>query len=124
MDPIRNPFVPGAGAIPPELAGRQALLHPATGERVGFEPEALDEIVRITRGHPYFLQEWAYQSWNAAPTATIRLADVEAGGERAIARLDGSFFRMRFERLTPREKEYCVAMAALGPGPHRSGARP
>jgi hypothetical protein len=26
MDPIRNPFAPGAGAPPPELAGRDALL--------------------------------------------------------------------------------------------------
>ena len=111
---------PDIGALSPDEA-RQALLRPATQEGVDFQSEALDEIVRITRGYPYFLQEWAYQSWNAAPTATIRPADVEAGGERAIARLDGSFFRMRFERLTPREREYCHAMAALGPGPHRSG---
>jgi hypothetical protein len=26
MDPVRNPFAPGAGAPPPELAGRDALL--------------------------------------------------------------------------------------------------
>ncbi|MCY4270878.1 MAG: ATP-binding protein, partial [Gammaproteobacteria bacterium] len=29
MDPIRNPYSPGAGAQPPELAGRQALLDAA-----------------------------------------------------------------------------------------------
>jgi hypothetical protein len=26
MDPVRNPFAPGAGNPPPELAGRQAIL--------------------------------------------------------------------------------------------------
>ena len=26
MDPIRNPFAPGAGTPPPELAGRDQLL--------------------------------------------------------------------------------------------------
>ncbi len=31
------------------------------------------------------------------------------------------FFRVRFDRLTPRERDYVRAMAALGPGPHRSG---
>jgi methylmalonyl-CoA mutase cobalamin-binding subunit len=29
MDPIKNPFVPGAGSPPPELAGRDALLEQA-----------------------------------------------------------------------------------------------
>lgn len=37
------------------------------------------------------------------------------------AALDGSFFRVRFDRLTPVEKKYLRAMAELGPGPHRSG---
>ncbi|HEX7242629.1 MAG TPA: hypothetical protein VF263_20230, partial [Longimicrobiaceae bacterium] len=31
-------------------------------------------------------------------------------------------FRVRFDRLTPREQDYLRAMAELGPGPHRSGA--
>jgi hypothetical protein len=39
----------------------------------------------------------------------------------ALAELDASFFRVRFDRLTPAEKHYLRAMAELGPGPHRSG---
>ncbi|MFW1442908.1 hypothetical protein ACEV7Z_23230, partial [Vibrio parahaemolyticus] len=39
----------------------------------------------------------------------------------ALADLDASFFRVRFDRLTPAEKRYLRSMAALGPGPHRSG---
>jgi hypothetical protein len=39
----------------------------------------------------------------------------------AIAALDESFFRVRFDRLTPAERRYLRAMAELGPGPHRSG---
>ena len=35
--------------------------------------------------------------------------------------LDASFFRVRFDRLTPREQEYLRAMAQLGARPHRSG---
>ena len=34
---------------------------------------------------------------------------------------DLSFFRVRFDRLTPREQDYLRAMASLGAGPHRSG---
>ncbi len=29
MDPLRNPFAPGAGSRPPELAGRELLLEQA-----------------------------------------------------------------------------------------------
>ena len=34
--------------------------------------------------------------------------------------MDEGFFRVRFERLTPREREYVMAMASLGAGPYRS----
>lgn len=29
MDPVRNPFAPGAGSRPPELAGRETILDDA-----------------------------------------------------------------------------------------------
>ena len=38
-----------------------------------------------------------------------------------MAELDAGFFRVRFDRLTPSERRYLRAMAALGAGPHRSG---
>jgi hypothetical protein len=47
--------------------------------------------------------------------------DVEQASVAAIAELDESFFRVRFDRLTSLEKRYLRAMADLGPGPHRSG---
>ena len=40
---------------------------------------------------------------------------------KALSTLDKGFFRVRFDRLTPREKQYMRAMAELGSGPHRSG---
>jgi DNA-binding MarR family transcriptional regulator len=36
-------------------------------------------------------------------------------------RLDENFFRVRFDRLTPKEKTYLRAMAELGSGPYRTG---
>ena len=46
---------------------------------------------------------------------------INRASEIATAALDESFFRVRFDRLTPSEKRYLRAMAELGPGPHRSG---
>lgn len=99
----------------------RALDLPVREEGGTFDPDALDEIVQITRGYPYFLQEWGYHTWNTANSPRITMADVKAANALAVRRLDESFFRVRFDRLTPREKDYLRAMAQLGPGPHRSG---
>ena len=84
-------------------------------------PAALDLLVRETQGYPYFLQEWGKHVWDIAPASPIRPADVRQASREVIAALDESFFRVRFDRLTPSEKRYLRAMAELGPGPHRSG---
>ena len=104
-----------------EEDSRHALRDPAQDEGADFTDEALDEIVRLTHGYPYFLQEWGYQSWNHAPQSPIQLADVQRATPRIIERLDANFFRVRFDRLTPREKDYLRALAELGEGPQRSG---
>lgn len=90
-------------------------------ENVRFTDEALQEVIVQTQGYPYFLQEWGYQSWNIADRSPIGIDDVRQATDVSIRRLDANFFRVRFDRLTPREKEYLRALAELGEGPHRSG---
>ncbi len=98
-----------------------ALEEPAKSEGVAFSPGAVRQIVEITRGYPYFVQEWGYHTWKYAAVSPIREADVQAATPIALRALDESFFRVRLDRLTPRERDYLRAMAELGPGPHRSG---
>ena len=111
---------PEVGPLPRQDAFA-ALDQPVRKEGVYFESEALDEILAITNGYPYFLQEWGYHTWNAASASPITVGMVRAASETTIKSLDESFFRVRFDRLTPREKNYLRAMAELGVGPHRSG---
>ena len=80
-----------------------------------------DQIIKETRGYPYFRQEWGKHSWDVATSSPITLADVNQATTSAIAALDESFFRVRFDRLTPLEKRYLRAMSDIGAGPHRSG---
>jgi hypothetical protein len=98
-----------------------ALVNPARAEGVEFEPGALARIVQATEGYPYFLQEWGKHCWASADESPITTEDVETASQTAIAALDESFFRVRFDRLTPSEKKYLRGMAQLGQGPHRSG---
>lgn len=104
---------------PPDA--REAILRPAQNEGVLILDDAVDLIVKKTQGYPYFLQEWGKHTWDIAPEDPIKRQDVLNASDEAIAALDESFFRVRFDRLTPTEKKYLRAMADLGPGPHRSG---
>ncbi|MXZ99283.1 MAG: AAA family ATPase [Acidimicrobiaceae bacterium] len=111
---------PEVGALTPDEA-RDALVLPAEAQRARFEPQAIDSVVAESRGYPYFVQEWGYHAWNAAPGDLITLHDVNAASRSVTDTLDRDFFRVRFDRLTPKERVYLRAMAELGPGPHRSG---
>ncbi|MFC3851266.1 AAA family ATPase [Salinispirillum marinum] len=99
----------------------KAILEPAREEGVAFEVEAVEAIVKETQGYPYFLQEWGKHTWDVARQSPITVDDVITAHQLTIAALDESFFRVRFDRLTPAEKRYIRAMAELGAGPHRSG---
>jgi hypothetical protein len=98
-----------------------AIVKPARNEDVEYTLDAVSAIVSKTRGYPYFLQEWGKHAWDSASQSPITVADVEIASTTAIAALDESFFRVRFDRLTPTERTYLRAMSDLGPGPHRSG---
>ena len=111
---------PEIGPLDP-TAARLALTAPAAREGVEFTGGALDEILRQTQRYPYFLQEWGKHAWASADRSPIRADHVVEATALAVADLDASFFRVRFDRLTPSEKRYLRAMADLGPGPHRSG---
>jgi hypothetical protein len=102
-------------------AAREALCVPAMKEDVEFEPAAINLILQETQGYPYFLQEWGKHAWNLAAHSPITMKDAWSATETALADLDTSFFRVRFDRLTRAEKNYVRAMAELGPGPYRSG---
>lgn len=111
---------PEVGALSKGDAAK-ALREPAKAAGVAFEDAALDDIFRLTKGYPYFLQEWGYQAWNLAPNSPINLQVVKEATARVVPRLDQNFFRVRFDRLTPSEKSFLRAMAGLGTGPKRTG---
>ncbi len=102
-------------------AASRAISKPALDQGVDITQEAVARIVDMSQGYPYYLQEWGKHAWEAATASPIDLQDVMSASTTAIAALDESFFRVRFDRLTPAEKKYLRAMAELGPGPHRSG---
>ncbi|WP_250493713.1 ATP-binding protein [Caballeronia sp. GAWG1-1] len=110
---------PEVGALPEDDA-KAAIRQPVNDEGAGIDDAALKEIFLKTRGYPYFLQEWGHQSWNLAVGDTITVSDARRAESTTLKRLDEGFFKVRFDRLTPKEREYVIAMAKLGSGPYRS----
>ena len=111
---------PEVGALT-EDAARIAITAPAQKLGISYETEAIEEILRVTKRYPYFLQQWGHDAWNMASGNLIKYSDVTNATSVALAELDQSFFKVRFERCTPNERRYLYALATLGAGVHRSG---
>lgn len=93
---------------------RRALVDPSAAENVEPEPEALDRVLALTEGYPYFVQEFGKQTWDAAEGShTIAASDAERAVPLAVAELDSGFFQVRTERLTDNERWYLRAMDEL-----------
>jgi hypothetical protein len=103
------------------MSAGQAMERPALEQGVAFTPEAIEEILERTGRYPYFLQQWGYEVWTTAQSSPITRADVIIATDHAIRQLDESFFRVRFDRLTKREKDFLFAMVSVGGEMQRSG---
>ena len=111
---------PEVGPLPLEDV-REALQAPVQRQNVLFSDDAVIALFEATSGYPYFVQQWAYEAWNLAKGPTIAAHDLTSATLASIEELDRSFFRVRFDRLTPREKDYLRALAELGDLAQRSG---
>lgn len=98
----------------------QAIRAPALAESVDFEKDALEKIYKYTKGYPYFLQEWGYKAWNLAETSPITEQVIENATVEVVKLLDNNFFKVRFDRLTPKERDFLRMMASFGKGPYKT----
>lgn len=96
---------------------RRAVETPIVRSGASISDDAIAKIAAVTQGYPYFVQEWARDTWNVARGNTIIEEDVDAATPVALQRLDRDFFQTRLSRLTAREIDYAFALATLGAGP-------
>jgi type II secretory pathway predicted ATPase ExeA len=108
------------GPLPPAEAAA-ALVRPAEHEQVAWTDGAVEVVVEAARGYPYFLQEYGSAAWDVASSSPIDRRGAVEGIRIGKARLDEGFFKSRWERATPGERDYLSAMAADGDSPSQSG---
>lgn len=100
---------------------RSALERPAAIEGVEWSPAATRKVLEASAGYPYFIQQFGQTTWDAAIGSPISLDDATEGIRVGREKLDNGFFRARWERATPAERDYLAAMAIDGDGPSSTG---
>lgn len=107
------------GALDPSAAAA-ALEEPAARQGVGWQGAAVERVVELTEGYPYFLQEYGRVVWRIGSDTSISLAEVRAAEPIALEYLDDNFFSQRIGKLPGAERRYMAAIASLGDGPQRT----
>lgn len=97
-----------------EKEAREAVIKPAKNLGVVYRDDAVKEILKWSKGYPYFIQELCDIVWEYTNKDTIELEDVKKVLTTFLERLDESFFRMRYERCTKKEHDFLFAMVKCG----------
>lgn len=91
---------------------RKAIEIPADKFKVHYEAEAVDKIIEITKGYPFFVQQFCQIVYNNAEKESITLQNVEDSIEEFYHVLDHGFFKVRYERCSEADKRFVFAMVS------------
>lgn len=91
---------------------KNAIVNPGKPFDITYTEEALKEIYKITEGYPYFIQQFCHII--SKKYKEIDLNIVNEMKSIFFKELDKSFFKVRFDKCTPKEKEFMFAMVSCG----------
>lgn len=89
---------------------KKAIEEPAKKFGVGYTAEAVKEIVKNTKGYPFFIQQLCQVIYKRTDKKMIELSDVTAGIKEFQKILDEGFFKSRYERCAEGDKKFIFAM--------------
>lgn len=92
----------------------QAIQEPLKKFKTNYTNEALELIVDITKGYPFFIQQLCNIVYTEAKTDIINKSDVENVITKFFYSLDTGFFRVRYERCSDSDKKFIFAMVKCG----------
>lgn len=94
----------------------EALIAPALGHGVRWQPDAANAVADYCQGYPAFIQEYGAVIWDHAlgTDATITIADVQAGATAAQHSIQQGYYATTWHNATPAERPYLAAIAQTG----------
>ena len=97
-----------------DAAAAEGFQKPARRNGRPFTDDALNELIKVSSGYPYFIQAYGKAAWNASGSNPIPLQAVTKSEACARAELDDGLYSARWQRTTPTGRRYLAAMAKIG----------
>ena len=92
----------------------KAIEEPAKKFNIIYAHEAINKIVEITKGSPFFIQQLCKIVYDKTNKDVIELSDVENCIDEFLSSLDEGFFKSRYERCAESDKKFIFAMVECG----------
>lgn len=93
---------------------KKAIEEPTKKFNVNYTEEAVDKIVSVTKGYPFFIQQLCQIVYRESNLDTITVSDVNSNIENFLDTLDKGFFKSRYERCAESDKKFIFAMVKCG----------
>jgi hypothetical protein len=93
---------------------RKAIEIPVQKFEVSYTNEAIDKIIAITKGYPFFIQQLCKVVYQNTDEKIIDITDVENSIDEFYDVLDNGFFKVRYERCADSDKKFIFAMVKCG----------
>ena len=93
---------------------RKAIEEPAKKFGVSYTGDAVEEIIRITKGYPFFIQQMCQVVYQYADEKEIQVKHVKDNIDEFFKMLDIGFFKVRYERCAESDKKFVFAMVKCG----------
>ena len=93
---------------------RKAIEEPAKKFGISYTDEAIEEIITITKGYPFFIQQMCQVVYNNTEDEVIQDYHVKNCMQEFFELLDVGFFKVRYERCAESDKKFVFAMVKCG----------
>ena len=93
---------------------RNAIRIPADRFGVTYSDEAVEKIISVTRGYPFFIQQMCQIVYKNVDERMIQASHVEENIEEFFHTMDIGFFKVRYERCAESDKKFIFAMVQCG----------
>ncbi len=97
-----------------ETQSKSAIEIPAEMLGVSYSKEAVEKIITLTKGYPFFIQQMCQIVYNNVIGKEITENDVNHNISEFFKTLDNGFFKVRYERCAESDKKFIFAMVKCG----------
>lgn len=93
---------------------KKAIEIPASKFGITYSNKAIEKIISLTKGYPFFIQQMCQIVFKNTNEKEIKSTHVEENIDEFFETLDVGFFKVRYERCADSDKKFVFAMVKCG----------